>query len=101
MSGGTATVSSQTLTASGTEALDQAGGEFWVEEDDTRRFTLNVVLTADAAADGSYEVVLESINWAAATAAELAGGVIDADFVNYFTFNLDDFKTGTLFLNDM
>jgi hypothetical protein len=96
-----ATVSSATLTAAGTETLDQAGGEFWVEEGDTRRFTLNVVLAAEDGEDGSHEVVIESINWADATTAEAAGGVIDGDFTNYYTFNLDDFKTGFLFLNDI
>lgn len=99
-SAGTPTVSSKLLTASGSETNDDATNEFWIEEDDTRTFTLTVILTADTTpADGSHEVVLESINWADATTAEAAGGVIDADFTNYYTFNLDDFKTGSLFLN--
>jgi hypothetical protein len=101
-SAGTPTVSSKVLTASGTETNDDLSNEFWIQEDDTRRFTLSVVLTADSTpTDGSHEVVLESINWADASTAEAAGGVIDSDFTNYYTFNLDEFKTGTLFLNGM
>jgi peptidoglycan hydrolase-like protein with peptidoglycan-binding domain len=100
-SAGTPTVSSATFTASDSETLDQTGGEFWIEDGDSREFTLKIVLTGDATTDGSHEVVLESVNWIDATTAEAAGGVIDADFTNYYTFNLDTFKTGTLFLNDM
>ncbi|MDD5710842.1 MAG: peptidoglycan-binding protein [Candidatus Colwellbacteria bacterium] len=101
MSGGVATVSDDAFDVADTENLDQAGGEFWIEEDDDRTFTLTVTLTGDAAADGSYEVVLESINWIDATTAEAAGGVIDGDFVNYYNYNLGSYKTGSLFLNDM
>jgi peptidoglycan hydrolase-like protein with peptidoglycan-binding domain len=100
-SAGTPTVSSKILTAAGTETDDSADS-FWLGDGSAaRRFTLGVVLTADASTDGSHEVVLESINWVDATTAEAAGGVIDSDFTNYYTFNLDEFKTGSLFLNDM
>jgi hypothetical protein len=99
-SAGVPTLSSRIFTAQGSETLDQAGGEFWIEDGQTRRFTLTVVMTADTTpTDGSHEMYLESINWADATTAEAAGGVIDADFVNYYNFNLDEFKTGPLFLN--
>jgi len=62
-----------------------------IEENDTRQFTLQMVLTADTnPTPGSHEVVIESINW----------GANDNDTnANYYTFDLGDFKTGSLYLN--
>jgi len=74
-------------------------GAFEVEEGTTRRFTLSVIYAADTTPDpASYYVAIANINWIDATTAEAAGGVIDADFTNYYTFNLGDFKTDYLFL---
>lgn len=100
-SAGQPVVSSKVLSAQGTETKDSAGS-FWIEDGQTRRFTLTVILTADTTpTDGSSVVSIRSINWADATTAEAAGGVVDGDFVNYYTFNLDEFKTDPLFLNAM
>ena len=89
---GTPVASSELLDSSSTDADDTAD-VFQVEEDATRRFTVNVILTADAATDGSHQVLLESIGWGTV--------VTDATNDNNYIFNLGDFKTPSLFLNDM
>ena len=98
------TMASDILSSTTVEDEDVANGAgvgaFEVEEGTTRRFTLTVIYTADSVPnDGSMYVSLDNINWKDATTAEAAGGVIDADFTNYYTFNLGDFKTSYLFLN--
>lgn len=75
------------LSASSSDTEDTAN-TFEVDEGDTRRFTLTVVATATA--DHFAQVELESINWGTATNDTNA---------NYYTFNLDEFQTGTIFLN--
>lgn len=87
---GTPTVSSSLLESSTTDSSDNAN-VFQIEQGDTRRFTLQVVLTADTTpTPGSHEVMIESINWGTAT---------DNTNANYYTFDLEDFKTGSLYLN--
>jgi len=64
---------------------------FQVEENDTRQFTLQVVLTADTTpTPGSHEIVMEQITW---------GTAVDNTNANYYTFDMGDFKTGSLYLN--
>lgn len=75
------------LSSSSSDSEDTAN-TFELDEDNTRRFTLNVVATATA--DHFAQVELESINWGTAT---------DNTNANYYTFDLDEFQTGTIFLN--
>lgn len=90
---GTPTVSSMLLDAEGTESGDHAVS-FQVEEGETRTFTLTVVLTGSSTTDGSHQVIVESINW-----DNEAGGVDAApDF--FYSFDMGDYKTPYLFLND-
>ncbi|HWH07008.1 MAG TPA: peptidoglycan-binding protein [Candidatus Paceibacterota bacterium] len=84
-SGSNTTVCS--LTSSSSDSEDTAN-TFELDEDDTRRFTLTVVATATA--DHFAQVELESINWGTAT---------DDTNANYYTFDLDEFQTGNVFLN--
>jgi len=91
-SAGTPVASSEVLESPTSDTNDTAD-VFQVEEDDTRRFTATVILTADAATDGSHLVFLQSIGWGTV--------VTDATNDNNYTFNLGDFKTPSLFLNDM
>ncbi len=73
-----------TLTAANTDSEDTAN-TFELDEDVARTFTLTVVATATSTAFA--EVALESINWGTATNDTNA---------NYYTFNLDEFKTSAL-----
>ena len=66
---------------------------FAIDEDATRRFTLTVVLEPDttgtADSNGTFELRLDSVNW---------GTVGDGTDANFYDFNLDEYKTGGLFL---
>jgi len=84
-SGSNATVCN--LSASSNDNEDTAN-TFEVDSGDTRRFSLNVVATATA--DHFAQVELTSINWGTAT---------DNSNANYYTFDLDEFQTGNVFLN--
>lgn len=75
------------FTSSSSDSEDTAN-TFEVDADRTRRFTLNVVATA--VNDHFAQVVLESINWGTAT---------DNSNANYYTFDLDEFRTGSVYLN--
>lgn len=89
-SAGTPVVSSSLLESTSSDGNDNVN-VFQIEEDDTRRFTLNMTLTADTTpTPGAHEVSIASLNWGTAT---------DDTNANYYTFNLDDFKTGSLYLN--
>lgn len=81
------TTESCSFVSSSTDSEDTSN-TFEVDEDTTRRFTLTVEATATA--DVFAEASLESINWGTAT---------DNSNANYYTFNLDEYKTGSLFLN--
>lgn len=61
---------------------------FLVEEDTTERFTLTVAMTPTSS--GFFSMKLEGLGWTAGSA--------DAVGANIFTFGLDDFKTGDLYL---
>lgn len=88
--GAVPTESSALLEAEGTVTGDNTN-VFKVEDGQTRTFTLTIVLTADTTPDdGSAQVILESINWGAATN--------DTNDNNYI-FDLGDYKTPYLFLN--
>lgn len=76
------------LTAAGSESGDTAN-VYEVEEGDTRTFTLTVVVTASA--DHFAEVAIEAINW------DNESADTTPDF--FYTANLDDFETDSLFLN--
>lgn len=78
-----------TLASASTDTEDTAN-TFEVDEDTTRTFTLTVNVTPDE--DSYVEVAIESINWGAAD---------DNTNANYYTFSLDEFKTDSIFLNDM
>ena len=84
---GTTTVASALVESSSSDSNDTSTA-LQIEENDTRQFTLQVVLTASTT--GSHEVFVESINWGTAS---------DDTNANYYTFNLGDFKTGSLLLN--
>ncbi|MBP7006624.1 MAG: hypothetical protein KBB16_00975, partial [Candidatus Pacebacteria bacterium] len=77
------------MSSSSTDSEDTTN-VFEVDEDTTRTFTITVNLTPDE--DSYAEVFLESVNWGTAT---------DDTNANYYTFNLDDYKTDSQFLNDM
>lgn len=76
------------LLSSSTSDSEDTVDTFEVDENRTRRFTLTVVATATA--DHFAQVSLNSINW---------GAAMDNTNANYYDFNLDSFRTGTLFLN--
>lgn len=78
-----------TLSSSSSDSEDTAN-TYEVDEGDTRRFTLTVVATA--VNDNFAQVQLESINWGTET---------DNSNANYYTFDLDEFQTGAIYLNDM
>ncbi len=61
---------------------------FLIEEDQTERFTVTVAITPTSS--GFFSVKLEGLGWTA--------GNTDAAGANIFTFGLDDFKTGDLYL---
>lgn len=84
------------LTAAGTITGDN-GNVYKVREGETRRFTLTIdapsINDNDAASEAAqYELIIESINWGTATNDTNA---------NYYTFDLDDYKTGYLFLQSV
>ena len=85
-------VLSDILESSSTDTDDTATS-FAIDEDTTRRFTLTVVLepdtTGSADSNGTYELRLDSVNW---------GTVGDGTDANFYDFNLDEYKTGGLFL---
>ena len=85
-------VLSSTLLESNTTDTNDTVNLFQVEENDTRRFTLTVVLAADSTpTDGSHSVAIESINW--------DDDAADTTPDNFYIFNLNDYKTDALFLN--
>jgi hypothetical protein len=69
---------------------EDTGDTFEIDEDTTRRITLTVNVTPDE--DSFVELSVSSINWGTET---------DDTNTNYYNFNLDDFKTDSIFLNDM
>ena len=85
---GTSTgILSQTISASDTDT-DDTTALYKIDSGQTRRFTLTVNLSANGA-DGSAAIQLTGINWtidSTVTAAE------------WYSSNLNDFKTGLLFL---
>ena len=87
---GTPVLGSDLLESDSVETEDNAN-VFYVEDGQTREFTLTVIYAADSTpTDGSHSVKIESINWGTAT---------DDTNANYYEFNLNDFKTDALFLN--
>jgi hypothetical protein len=76
------------LLSSSTSDSEDTANTFEVDEGTTRTFTLTV--TATASADHYAEVSLSSINWGTAT---------DDTNANYYTYNLEDYKTDAMFLN--
>jgi hypothetical protein len=62
---------------------------FLVEEGTTERFTLSV--TGTAAADGYSNMKLEAISWLA--------GATDGAGTQVYNFNLDDYKTADIYVN--
>jgi hypothetical protein len=77
-------------TSSAQSDTEDTADTFEIDEDTTRTFTVTVAYTPDE--DSYLQVVLESINWGTAT---------DGSNANYYTFNMGDFKTPNMFLNDM
>lgn len=77
------------LSSSDTDTEDNSN-VFEVDEGTTRTFTITTAHTPDE--DSFVQVVLESINWGTAT---------DDTNANYYNFNMGDFKTPNMFLNDM
>jgi len=89
---GTPVLGSNLLESSTTDSGDTAN-VFKVKKNETRRFTLTVIYSADSTpTDGSHQVSISSINWGTAT---------DDTNANYYTFDLGDYKSGYLFLNGM
>ena len=89
---GTPTLSSDILESSIVDSEDTAN-TFEVDEGTTRRFTLTVIYTADTTpTDGSVYVRIDGINWGTAT---------DDTNANYYEFDMGDYTTDYLFLNDM
>lgn len=87
----TPTVSAATLT--GAAKSGDTGTDFKITEGAAaREFTLKVTLTGDTATDASYYMNLESINWGVSSTGANA---------NYYTFNLEDFQTDPLYLQDL
>lgn len=78
-------VVTSSLTSSTTDTEDNSN-VFELDENATRRFTLTVVVTST---DDLSKVVLETLNYGSAT------NNTNAEF---YTFNLDEFKTDELFL---
>jgi hypothetical protein len=74
--------------ASSTTDTEDTANTFELDEGIAREFTLTV--NATSSADAFAEVALESINWGTAT---------DDTNANYYTFDLQDFKTPAIFLN--
>jgi len=70
-----------------TDAESAANDTYLVEEGDTERFTVTVNVTPTA--DGFYSVELESVLYALTA--------IDGDLT--YTFNLDEFKTDSVYLD--
>jgi hypothetical protein len=85
----TATVSTAASVSAADTDSDDTATLYKINEGDTRTFTLTV--TASALADGFAGVQLTGINW-----TTTAG---DSSAANFYTSNLDDFKTDLVFLN--
>jgi hypothetical protein len=79
---------STSLLSSSTSDSEDTAYTFEVDEGTTRRFTLTVVATADSGTNTFAEVSIESINWGTATTDNGNG--------EFYTFDLNDFKTGAL-----
>jgi len=79
--------STATFTCSGCDT-DATSGAFMVDEGTTERFTLTV--NQFASSDTFFEVQLETIGWSA--------GADDTADANIFTFGLEDFDAGPIFL---
>lgn len=77
------------LSSSSADSEDTAN-TFEVDENKTRTFTLTVNVTPDE--DSFVEVAIESINW---------GTNQDNTNAEDYTFSLDEFKTDSIFLNDI
>jgi len=75
------------LSSTSTDTEDTVN-TYELDEDVARTFSL--VVTATSSADAYAEVSLESLNWGTAT---------DNTNADYYTFNLDEFKTSSVFLN--
>lgn len=86
---GTYTVSSQTLDASGSTS-DDTDTAFFIDEGDTRTFTLKVML--EAATDGAIGIQLTAINWD-------TDGESDSTADNFYSTNLSDYKTDLVPMN--
>lgn len=71
-----------------TSGADQGTDGFLVDEDATERFEITTSITATT--DGFFQVALADLVWA----------VSDVDGNLSYTFNLDEFKTSQLYLND-
>lgn len=77
------------LTSSSNDSEDTAN-TFEIDRGNPRQFTLTVIATASA--DHFAEVALASINW---------GALTNDNNANYYTFNLNDYKTDSLFLRTL
>jgi hypothetical protein len=81
---------SETISAGDTNSSDTTL-IYKINEGQTRRFTLTVVVTAGGA-DGSVAIELNAVNW--------TQDVGDATPDNFYTSGLDDFRTDLLFLQN-
>ena len=84
----TSTVLSATVSVSGSTD-DDTTTDYYIAEGESRTFTLKVLL--EPGVDGNQAVQLTGINW--------TSDASDTTADNYYTFNLDDFKTDSLFLD--
>jgi len=87
---GDASVAATTASLTSSTGATHDTESYLIEEDQTETFTLTVAGTATA--DVFTNVKLEGLGWTA--------GSTDAVGANIYTFNLDDFKTADLYLND-
>jgi len=87
---GDASVAATTASLTSSTGATHDTESYLIEEDQTETFTLTVAGTATA--DVFTNVKLEGLGWTA--------GATDAVGANIYTFNLDDFKTADLYLND-
>lgn len=74
------------------ETTEDAATIYEIDEDDTDTFELSVSVTPDE--DSFAQLAIEAINWATSATA-------DASSDQFYTFNLSDFTTSSIFLNDM
>jgi len=87
------TVTDGTVTSTAAQVLDSNGGDgtsAWeIDEDSTDRFTLTVTLIATTGTADFASIALNGIGW----------GIVDqATSTNDYSFNLDAFKTGSVFV---